>query len=150
MDIYAIVTAFAWVKCEREEDEDCYQVLKEFNITGRAGNLFGAERRYVRLSMVKSNDDFDLLLKQINKMVSQETHNNNNDDDIIIVSGNGTRKGDDSNMSAAIIVINRVWKYVKFQRILLLLLFPFRYVYLLCTTGFPLYFHFVRQSLMLL
>ncbi|XP_028789728.1 tryptophan aminotransferase-related protein 4-like [Neltuma alba] len=64
--------AFAWVKCEREEDRDCYQVLKNLNITGRAGSLFGTENRYVRLSLVKSQHDFDLLLRQLNKIVSEE------------------------------------------------------------------------------
>lgn len=66
-------TAFAWLKCEREEDSDCYEVLRQFNITGRAGSLFGVESRFVRLSLVRRDDDFDLLLRQINKMVSEES-----------------------------------------------------------------------------
>ncbi|XP_054816269.1 tryptophan aminotransferase-related protein 4-like [Prosopis cineraria] len=64
--------AFAWVKCEREEEKDWDQVLKTFNVTGRAGSLFGAENRYVRLSLVKSQHDFDLLLQQLKKVVSEE------------------------------------------------------------------------------
>ncbi|KAM3750310.1 hypothetical protein ACB098_04G027500 [Castanea mollissima] len=44
--------AFAWLKCERQEDKHCYEVLKAAHITGRDGRLFGAESRYVRLSMV--------------------------------------------------------------------------------------------------
>ncbi|KAK7380467.1 hypothetical protein VNO78_32978 [Psophocarpus tetragonolobus] len=66
--------AFAWLKCERSilKDRSCYEVLKEVNITGRAGRLFGAGKRYVRLSLVSNEDHFDLLLRQINKVVSME------------------------------------------------------------------------------
>uniref|UniRef100_F6H6R2 Alliinase C-terminal domain-containing protein n=1 Tax=Vitis vinifera TaxID=29760 RepID=F6H6R2_VITVI len=64
--------AYAWFKCEREEDKECYTVLKEAGIIGREGNLYGAETSYVRLSLLKSQDDFDALLHQINKLVAQE------------------------------------------------------------------------------
>lgn len=64
--------AFAWVKCEKEEDKDCNAVLNYGRVTGRDGSLFGAESRYVRLSLVKSEDDFDLLLKRMQMLVSQE------------------------------------------------------------------------------
>lgn len=62
------------MKCEASivEDRSCYEVLKAVDITGRPGNLFGADNRYVRLSLVKSEDDFDLLLRHINKLVSME------------------------------------------------------------------------------
>lgn len=63
---------YAWLKCEREEDKDCYAVLEEANIMGRRGSVFGAEERYVRLSLVRSQDDFDLMIHQLNKLVSQE------------------------------------------------------------------------------
>ncbi|KAH7525070.1 hypothetical protein FEM48_Zijuj06G0186100 [Ziziphus jujuba var. spinosa] len=64
--------AYAWVKCEREEDKDCYEVLKAANITGREGSVYGAENRYVRLALIRSQDDFDLLLKRLNNLVSKE------------------------------------------------------------------------------
>ncbi|OMO98682.1 EGF-like, alliinase [Corchorus olitorius] len=64
--------AYAWVKCEREEDKDCYAVLQVAKITGRAGNAFGAEDRYVRLSLIRSQDDFDILIQRLNKLVSEE------------------------------------------------------------------------------
>ncbi|OMO98704.1 EGF-like, alliinase [Corchorus olitorius] len=67
-----IMAAYAWVKCEREEDTDCYKVLQAAKITGRAGNAFSAEDRYVRLSLVRSQDDFDLLIQHLNKLVSDE------------------------------------------------------------------------------
>ncbi|KAL1831254.1 hypothetical protein ACET3Z_000905 [Daucus carota] len=64
--------AYAWLKCEREEDELCYQVLQAGGILGRDGTLFGASSRYVRLSLIKSQDDFDQLLQHLNKLVLQE------------------------------------------------------------------------------
>ena len=65
-------TAYAWLKCEREEDEQCYQVLQAGGILGRDGTLFGASSRYVRLSLIKYQDDFDQLLQHLNKLVLQE------------------------------------------------------------------------------
>ncbi|XVE55105.1 hypothetical protein DITRI_Ditri03aG0134100 [Diplodiscus trichospermus] len=64
--------AYAWVKCERKEDKDCYAVLQAANITGRRGSIFSAEERYVRLSLIRSQDDFDILIKRLNKLVSKE------------------------------------------------------------------------------
>ncbi|XWS23507.1 hypothetical protein CRYUN_Cryun28dG0020000 [Craigia yunnanensis] len=64
--------AYAWLKCEREEDKDCYAVLEAANIIGRQGNIFGTEDRYVRLSLVRSQDDFDILIECLNKLVSEE------------------------------------------------------------------------------
>lgn len=67
--------AYAWLKCEREEDQDCYQVLKEGGVLGRKGPSFGVQDRYVRLSLLKSNDDFDLLLHNLQIFISPESLN---------------------------------------------------------------------------
>ncbi|KAI3971536.1 hypothetical protein MKW92_003261 [Papaver armeniacum] len=65
--------AYAWVKCEKEEDENCYEaLLRDGGIIGRNGSIFHAENRYVRLSLIKSQDDFDWLLKRMTALVSQE------------------------------------------------------------------------------
>lgn len=64
--------AYAWVKCEREEDRDCNAVLQGANINGRNGSVYSAEDRYVRLSLIRSQDDFDLLLQRLNKLMLGE------------------------------------------------------------------------------
>ncbi|KAL4303629.1 hypothetical protein GQ457_10G002650 [Hibiscus cannabinus] len=64
--------AYGWLKCEREEDKDCYAVLKAANIIGREGHRYGAEDRYVRLSLVKTEDDFGLLIERLNELISKE------------------------------------------------------------------------------
>ncbi|KAJ9546041.1 hypothetical protein OSB04_025748 [Centaurea solstitialis] len=65
--------AYAWVKCEREEEEDCTAVLLDAgNIIGRPGSWFGAKDRYVRLSLIKSQDDFELLMQRLTELVSLE------------------------------------------------------------------------------
>ncbi|KAL9234149.1 hypothetical protein vseg_009050 [Gypsophila vaccaria] len=64
--------AYAWLKCERKEDTDCYEVLKAASILGRTGRVFDADDRYVRLSLLKSKDDFELLLQKIKLMVAFE------------------------------------------------------------------------------
>ena len=68
------MTAYAWIKCEIEEEKDCYAVLRAADIIGRAGSRFGADERFVRLSLVKTQDDFDILLRQLNKLAFQEYH----------------------------------------------------------------------------
>ncbi|CAN4078840.1 unnamed protein product [Withania somnifera] len=64
--------AFAWLKCEAEDDKDCYNVLREADIVGRRGAAFGVENRYVRLSVVNSKDDFDLLQQRLHDLVSKD------------------------------------------------------------------------------
>lgn len=64
--------AFAWLKCEAGEDKDCHNVLREADIIGRKGAAFGVENRYVRLSVVNSKDDFDLLLQRLKDLVSKD------------------------------------------------------------------------------
>ncbi|KAK1371403.1 Tryptophan aminotransferase-related protein 4 [Heracleum sosnowskyi] len=64
--------AYAWLKCEREEDELCYKVLEDGGILGRPGTRFGASSRYVRLSLIKTQDDFDQLLQHLKILVLQE------------------------------------------------------------------------------
>ncbi|XP_057794670.1 tryptophan aminotransferase-related protein 4-like [Salvia miltiorrhiza] len=63
---------YAWVKCEREEDIDCSGVLLAANIIGREGSRFNSDDRHVRLSLLKSNDDFNLLINRLHKLVDQE------------------------------------------------------------------------------
>ncbi|OMO73505.1 EGF-like, alliinase [Corchorus capsularis] len=64
--------AYAWLKCEREEEKDCYAVHKAANIIGHEGSVFGAEDRYIRLSMIGTQDEYDLLIDRLNKLVSEE------------------------------------------------------------------------------
>ncbi|KAI3914297.1 hypothetical protein MKW92_037375 [Papaver armeniacum] len=72
-NITAPSPAYAWIKCEKEEDENCYEaLLRDGGIIGRSGSFFNAENRYVRLSLIKSQDDFDWLLKRMKNIVSQE------------------------------------------------------------------------------
>lgn len=71
-NIFDSMAAYAWVKCEREEDKNCYDVLLAANIQGRQGSMFHAEDRYVRLSLIRSQDDFDLMIQKLNKLVFEE------------------------------------------------------------------------------
>eukprot|EP00253_Pinus_taeda_P001902 PITA_01902 len=61
--------AYAWVKCERDEDEDCTAVFRSGGIIGRAGELFGGENQYVRLSLIKRHDNFALLERRLQQLV---------------------------------------------------------------------------------
>ncbi|XAR48639.1 hypothetical protein NMG60_11031521 [Bertholletia excelsa] len=64
--------AYAWLKCKREEEKNCTAVLRAANIIGRPGSKFAAGDRYVRLSLVKGQDDFELLLSRLHDLVTEE------------------------------------------------------------------------------
>ncbi|KAL3504585.1 hypothetical protein ACH5RR_034426 [Cinchona calisaya] len=64
--------AYAWLKCEREEDTDCTAVLRAANIIGLEASVFNADSHYVRLSLLRSQDDFELLLYRLNELVTKE------------------------------------------------------------------------------
>ncbi|KAM0823723.1 hypothetical protein ACQ4PT_070682 [Festuca glaucescens] len=64
--------AYAWVKCEREEDGDCYDMLLKAKIITRPGVWSDASSRYTRISLLKSQDDFDLLLERVTDRAGPE------------------------------------------------------------------------------
>ncbi|CAK7346733.1 unnamed protein product [Dovyalis caffra] len=71
--IRGVSPAYGWLKCEKEEDKNCFAVLQTAaNITGRQGSVFYAEDRYVRLSLIRRQDDFDLLLQKLNELITGE------------------------------------------------------------------------------
>lgn len=66
------MAAYAWVKCEREEDRNCIEILSAAKIIGRGGSVFHDDERYVRLSIIRSDDDFDALISRLERLVSRE------------------------------------------------------------------------------
>ncbi|GJM93325.1 hypothetical protein PR202_ga09872 [Eleusine coracana subsp. coracana] len=66
--------AYAWVKCEREEDEDCHEALLEAKIISREGGRYGASSQYARMSLLKTDDDFNVLLERITDLVNAEKY----------------------------------------------------------------------------
>ncbi|KAL8506776.1 hypothetical protein ACS0TY_017608 [Phlomoides rotata] len=64
--------AYAWVKCEREEDRNCTKVFEEAKISGRGGRVYYDDESYIRLALIRGNDDFNLLLKRLSDLVSKE------------------------------------------------------------------------------
>ncbi|XP_027090561.2 tryptophan aminotransferase-related protein 4-like [Coffea arabica] len=71
-EVRAPTPAFAWIKCEKEEDKDCHATLSAAKIIGRAGHVFGVDSTYVRLSLVNGKDDFELLQHRLEMLVFQE------------------------------------------------------------------------------
>ncbi|CAL0302990.1 unnamed protein product [Lupinus luteus] len=64
--------AYAWVKCEREQDKNCYDALEAAGINGRQGSVYSADNRYVRLSLIRSQDDFEILINKLRNLVANE------------------------------------------------------------------------------
>ncbi|KAJ0962526.1 hypothetical protein J5N97_027648 [Dioscorea zingiberensis] len=57
--------AFAWVKCEWEEAEDCAEFLKKHNILTRSGKHFGVGINHARVSMLDRDETFDLFIQRL-------------------------------------------------------------------------------------
>lgn len=66
--------AYGWLKCEREEDHHCDYVLWNEGIYSHGGMAFAADTRYTRLSLIKTQDDFELLMKKMEAVISKEKH----------------------------------------------------------------------------
>ncbi|KAG4380375.1 hypothetical protein JHK82_045233 [Glycine max] len=64
--------AYAWLMCERQQDKNCYEILEAAGINGREGSLYSADNRYVRLSLIRSQDDFEILINKLKILVSKE------------------------------------------------------------------------------
>ncbi|KAL9243123.1 hypothetical protein vseg_017051 [Gypsophila vaccaria] len=61
--------AFAWLKCEGEV-EDCESFLRNHKILTRGGKHFGMSPKYVRISMLDRESNFDLFIKRLLTMHS--------------------------------------------------------------------------------
>ncbi|URE43731.1 Allinase [Musa troglodytarum] len=57
--------AFAWLKCEKEEVEDCEGFFRKHNIITRSGRHFGVEPKYVRISMLDRDETFHLFIERV-------------------------------------------------------------------------------------
>ncbi|CAL4947758.1 unnamed protein product [Urochloa decumbens] len=70
-------TRWRRVKCEREdEDKDCYEALLKANIITRSGVKNEAGKRYTRISLLKSDDDFDVLMERLTDLVNADKYDN--------------------------------------------------------------------------
>ena len=55
---------------------NCYETLKAARMIGREGSIFSADERYVRLSIIKSKDDFEILTNKLRSLVAKEWESN--------------------------------------------------------------------------
>jgi L-tryptophan--pyruvate aminotransferase len=60
-----VTPAFAWLRCDREDVEDCAEFLREHKILTRSGSQFGADPRYVRVSMLDRDDAYDIFVRRL-------------------------------------------------------------------------------------
>ncbi|XP_002994169.2 tryptophan aminotransferase-related protein 3 [Selaginella moellendorffii] len=65
--------AYAWIRCEQEED--CHSIFAAAGINGRPGRAFGVSNRYIRLCMIKRDDEFELLAGKLQALVDTELTN---------------------------------------------------------------------------
>jgi L-tryptophan--pyruvate aminotransferase len=60
-----LCAAFAWLRCDREDVVDCAGFLRGHKILTRCGSQFGADTRYVRVSMLDRDDAFDFFVRRL-------------------------------------------------------------------------------------
>nr|AYN25509.1 alliinase [Allium macrostemon] len=63
--------AYAWVKCNWEREDNCSKVFEDGKIKTQDGLSFEADNRYVRISLIKTDDDFDQMMYYLTKMVDE-------------------------------------------------------------------------------
>ncbi|KAK2427956.1 tryptophan aminotransferase-related protein [Trifolium repens] len=56
--------SFAWLKCE-DGVENSHNCLRKLNICAREGERFGADSKYVRVSMLCMDDEFNEMVKRL-------------------------------------------------------------------------------------
>ncbi|KAH7291148.1 hypothetical protein KP509_29G002600 [Ceratopteris richardii] len=69
-DIVHPLPAFVWIRCQREEDQSCFEIFRDAGIHGRGGANCGMTNRYVRLAMMDGDHTFKHLLNRLQALVS--------------------------------------------------------------------------------
>lgn len=59
--------AFAWLKCEGDVD-DCEEFFRGQKILTRSGKYFGVSPKFVRISMLDRDSNFNLFLRRLSKI----------------------------------------------------------------------------------
>nr|AKJ88113.1 TAA-related [Marchantia polymorpha] len=62
--------AYAWVYCNRKEDEDCYNLFLNAGISLYRGSAYGVTDRHVRFSLLKRDSDYEVMEKYLLKLVA--------------------------------------------------------------------------------
>ncbi|KAJ6794731.1 alliin lyase-like [Iris pallida] len=65
--------AYGWLKCEMEQHRDCEAFLRSEGVITRGGAIFHSDSRYTRLSLIKTQDDFELLMLKMEALINKET-----------------------------------------------------------------------------
>ncbi|KNA23465.1 hypothetical protein SOVF_024580 [Spinacia oleracea] len=65
--LFSTQPAFAWLKCEGEI-ENCEDFLRSHKILTRSGKHFGMSPKYVRISMLDRDSNYDLFIKRLSEM----------------------------------------------------------------------------------
>jgi aspartate/methionine/tyrosine aminotransferase len=60
--------AFAWLKCEGNV-EDCESFLRVHNIITRSGKHFGVSPKYVRISLLDTDENFTQFLDRLSTTI---------------------------------------------------------------------------------
>ncbi|TVU17288.1 hypothetical protein EJB05_33308, partial [Eragrostis curvula] len=56
---------FAWLRCEKENTDDLEGFLREEKIITRGGTRFGADGRFVRISMLDTDEAFNVFIERL-------------------------------------------------------------------------------------
>ncbi|XP_008464530.2 tryptophan aminotransferase-related protein 2-like [Cucumis melo] len=62
--------AFAWLKCDRDDIDDCENFLRRHKILTRSGKHFGVGSKYVRISMLDREETYNLFIERLSQISS--------------------------------------------------------------------------------
>ncbi|CAK9330237.1 unnamed protein product [Citrullus colocynthis] len=60
--------AFAWLKCDRDDVDDCESFLRGHKILTRGGKHFGVGPKYVRISMLDREETYNLFIERLSQI----------------------------------------------------------------------------------
>jgi L-tryptophan---pyruvate aminotransferase len=63
--LFNVVAAFAWLRCEKEEIGGLEDFLRQKRIITRGGTRFGADAKVVRVSMLDTDEAFDVFIQRL-------------------------------------------------------------------------------------
>jgi len=69
--ILYLLAAFVWLKCEGDV-EDCETFLRGHKIITRSGRQFGASPKYVRISMLDTDETFIQFIERLSAIQELE------------------------------------------------------------------------------
>ena len=66
----SLCAAFAWLRCDGADVDDCESFFRGHKILARGGKHFGVSPKYVRVSMLDREETYSLFIERLSQISS--------------------------------------------------------------------------------